>query len=169
MNKDSLAYQGLQRCDALFGIEGHAKDFSVEDRYKLRQTKSKPLVDEYFTWLRSLNPTGKTKLGEAITYSLNQEVYLRTFLKDGRLELSNNLAERSIKPFVIGRKNFLFANTPSGAKASAWIFTLVETAKANGINPFDYLNWVLKTPPGLNLTEFPDRAEKLLPHCFPRD
>ncbi len=169
MNKDSLAYQGLQRCDALFGIEGHAKDFSVEDRYKLRQTKSKPLVDEYFTWLRSLNPTGKTKLGEAITYSLNQEAYLRTFLKDGRLELSNNLAERSIKPFVIGRKNFLFANTPSGAKASAWIFSLVETAKANGINPFDYLNWVLKTAPGLNLTEFPERAEELLPKCFPRD
>ncbi len=168
-HKNSLAYQGLQRCDALFGIEGHMKDFSVEERYKIRQTKSKPLVDEYFTWLRSLGPAGKTALGDAITYSLNQEPYLRVFLEDGRLELSNNLAERSIKPFVIGRKNFLFANTAAGANASAWIFSLVETAKANDINPFDYLNWVLKTAPGLNLTEFPERAEELLPKFFPRD
>lgn len=74
------------------------------------------------------------------------------YLEDGGLELSNNRAERSIKPFVIGRKNFLFANTPLGAQASAVIYSLIETAKETGLDPFRYLTWVLRTAPTLDHT-----------------
>jgi len=78
-------------------------------------------------------------LRRAVRYTLDQWIYLRRYLLDGRLEISNNRAERSIKPFVIDRKNFLFANTPRGAKASAVMFSIIETAKENGINPFEFL------------------------------
>lgn len=166
--KTSLAYEGQRRCDALFGLEGNAKDLDDQARYQLRQTKAKPLVDAFFSWLKSLDAVGKTLFGQAVTYCLNQEQALRRYLDDGRLEISNNLAERSIKPFVIGRKNFLFANTPKGADASAWIFSLVETAKANAINPYDYLCWVLKHAPALDLETYPERAAGLLPECYPR-
>ena len=92
--------------------------------------------------------------------------YLTRYLEDGRLEISNNRAERSIKPFVIDRKNFLFANTPNGAQGSAVIFSLIETAKANGLDPYRYLVYVLSTAPGL-AAEDPDWAEKLLPEHAP--
>ncbi len=78
-------------------------------------------------------------VGQAIAYSLNQWEKLTAFLKDGRLEIDNNRSERSNKPFVIGRKNWLFANTPRGAKASASIYSIIETAKENGLHPFKYL------------------------------
>jgi hypothetical protein len=87
---------------------------------------------------------------------------------DGRLEISNNRAERSIKPFVIGRKNFLFANTVRGAKASAVMYSLVETAKENGISPYDYLVWVLKAAPEMALSQNPCLTEQLLPEKFNR-
>lgn len=166
--KQSLAYEAIKRCDALFGIEGKANSLTVEARYQIRQEQSTQLLDEFFDWLRSIGPTGKTKLGVAINYCLKQEKWLRTFLEDGRIELSNNLAERSIKPFVMSRKNFMFANTPNGAKASAWVFSLIETAKANDIIPFDYLTWILKKAPTLNLDKYPEQASDLLPKNYPR-
>ena len=83
-------------------------------------------------------------LGKALNYVKEQWPYLRNYLKDGRLELSNNRAERSIKPFVIDRKNFLFANTPNSAKGSATIFSLIQTAIENSLNPYRYLTWLLK-------------------------
>ncbi|PWV90586.1 transposase IS66-like protein [Paenibacillus cellulosilyticus] len=99
------------------------------------------MLEAYSRWL--LQQRGKvlskSKLGEVITYSLNQWEKLTAFLKDGRLEIYNNRSERSIKPFVIGRKNWLFANTPRGAKASVTIYSVIETAKENGLNPFQYL------------------------------
>ena len=85
-------------------------------------------------------------------YLKEQWPYLLRYLEDGRLELSNNRAERSIKPFVIGRKNFLFANTPLGAQASAVIYSLIETAKETGLDPFRYLTWLLKNAPGFDPT-----------------
>lgn len=85
-------------------------------------------------------------------YLKEQWPYLIRYLEDGRLELSNNRAERSIKPFVIGRKNFLFANTPLGAQASAVIYSLIETAKETGLDSFHYLTWVLETAPTLDRT-----------------
>jgi hypothetical protein len=88
-------------------------------------------------------------VGQAIAYSLNQWEKLTAFLDDGRLELDNNRSERSIKPFVIGRKNWLFANTPRGAKASATIYSVIETAKENGLHPFNYLKHLFEQLPQL--------------------
>lgn len=165
--KQSLAYEGKQRCDVLFGIEGQGKEMTTADRYQLRQDKAKPLVDSFFVWVKTL-AVGKTTFGKAVTYCIHQESNLRRYLEHGDLEISNNLGERSIKPFVIGRKNFLFCNTPKGADASARIYSLVETAKANQMSPYDYLLWILKLAPGLDLVNHPERAEKLLPKYSPR-
>ncbi len=104
----------------------------------------------------------KSKLGEAITYCLNQWRKLNAFLLDGRLELDNNRSERAIKPFVIGRKNWLFANTPGGARSSATIYSLVETAKENGLNPFTYLTYLFERLPNINLKD-PVAVDELLP------
>jgi hypothetical protein len=98
----------------------------------------------------------------------NQWPTLIVYLEDGRIELSNNRAERSIKPFVISRKNFLFANTPGGAQSSAVIFSLIETAKENGLDPYRYLTWVLKTAPTLDMKDC-DQVEKLLPINAPEE
>ena len=106
-------------------------------------------------------------IGVAVNYALKQRKYLERYLLDGRLEISNNRAERSIKPFVIGRKNFLFANTPRGAKASAVMYSLIETAKENGLSPFDYLQYIFKNVPNWNLSGNPDMEEQLLPWLAP--
>jgi len=97
------------------------KEKTPEERHAIREERSRPLLDAYFAWLKqqSSRTLPKSKLGEAITYSLNQWEKLAAFLNDGRLEIDNNRSERSIKPFVIGRKNWLFANTPRGAKETA--------------------------------------------------
>ena len=100
-----------------------------------------------FAWAETRQAAPKSALGKALHYLKEQKPYLLAYLEDGRLELSNNRAERSIKPFVIDRKNFLFANTPGGAQSSAVIFSLIETAKENGLDPYRYLLHVLKTVP----------------------
>lgn len=110
----------------------------------------------------------KSALGRAIHYLLEQWPYLARYLEDGRLELSNNRAERSIKPFVMGRKNWLFANTPGGAQASAVIYSLIETAKENGLDPYRYLLWILQTAPQLSETN-KAWAESLLPANAPEE
>ncbi len=107
-------------------------------------------MEEFFAWADSANAIPKSPVGKAIYYTLSQRKYLERYLLDGRLEISNNRAERSIKPFVIDRKNFLFANTPRGAKASAVVFSLIETAKENGLNSFDYLTRVFSNAPSLD-------------------
>lgn len=89
------------------------------------------------------------KLEEALTYAITYWPYVMNVLDDGRLELSNNLAERGIKPFVIGRKNFLFSDTARGAEASAGIYSVVTTAKMNGLNPRRYIEWLLTVVPGM--------------------
>lgn len=102
-------------------------------------------------------------LGQAIAYSLNQWDKLTAFLQDGRPEIDNNRSERSIKPFVIGRKNWLFANTPCGAKASATICSVIETAKENGLNPFQYLKYLFEQLPQLANPKDPEALDQLLP------
>ena len=105
-------------------------------------------------------------MGRAIHYLLEQRPYLIRYLEDGRLELSNNRAERSIKPFVMGRKNWLFANTPGGAQSSSVIYSLIETAKENGLDPYRYLLWVLRSAPVLSQTDM-EWAEQLTPASAP--
>ena len=158
---------GKRYCDKLFEIEHTLSELSSPERHAKRQKLSKPVLEEFFAWQEELNAVPKTALGVAVRYTLSQRKYLERYLMDGRLEISNNRAERSIKPFVIGRKNFLFANTPRGAKASAIMFSLIETAKENRLNPFVYLSYVFKNAPNWDIRNNLDALERLLPHFAP--
>jgi len=138
--------KGLAFCNALFEIERSATALSALERYALRQKQSKPLLEEFFTWIDAQDGKilPRSPIGTAMQYAVNQKKYLLSFLQDGRIEISNNRAERSIKPFVIGRKNWLFCNTPSGAKSSAVIYSIVESAKENGLIPHAYLTYLFE-------------------------
>lgn len=148
----TTAHQGLDFCNQLFDIERDLREVSPEARLVGREPRSRAVMDKFRLWLDTVSVSAlpKSKLGEAITYCLNQWPKLQGFLRDGRLELDNNRSERSIKPFVIGRKNWLFANTPAGARASATIYSLIETAKENGLNPFPYLIYLFEQLPNID-------------------
>ena len=162
----SGAFIGKRYCDRLFGLERDMKKLTFEERYTERQNRAKPILDAFFAWLNSDKYT-KGVLGKAVQYTLGQWKYLERYLLDGRLEISNNRAERSIKPFVIGRKNFLFANTSRGAKASAIIYSIVETAKESAIDPYQYLTFIFKNAPNWDFNGNPDFLAALLPCDFP--
>ena len=149
----SSAATGLAWCTKLFQEEAKLVELPPEERYKKRLELEKPVLDALFAWAETRQAAPKSALGHALHYLKEQRPWLLAYLKDGRLELSNNRAERSIKPFVIDRKNFLFANTPGGAQSSAVIFSLIETAKENGLDPYHYLLHVLKTAPTLDRTK----------------
>ena len=160
----TLAEQALQKIGALYKIEKKIASATPEDRLKVRQEESMPLVHAYFSWLKTIRPQvlPKSKLGEAIQYSLNQQKKLEQPFRDGLLDIDNNKAERSIKPFVIGRKNWLFSNSPKGARSSALIYSVIETAKENDLNVFGYLTYLFETLPNVDLNDT-DVIEKLLP------
>lgn len=148
----SPAKVGLDYCDKLFHLEsGFAEQgLSFQKRYQARLERSKPVAKKFFAWAKieyEKNPVPKSMFGAALTYAMNQEGWLMNVFLDGRLELSNNRAERSVRPFAVGRKNWLFSNTPKGADASAAIYSVVETAKANGLRPFPYLKLLLERMP----------------------
>ena len=150
--KDSQAAIGECYCTELFRIEKELAELFPEERYEQRLKQEKPVLDAMLVWANDLygKTAGKSALGKALYYLTEQWPYLVKYLEDGRLEPSNNRAERSIKPFVMGRKNWLFANTPGGAQASAVIYSLIETAKENNLDPYRYLLWILQTAPKLS-------------------
>jgi len=152
----------------LFELERAFAKLTPDERFERRQELSRPVMDAFFEWLGKLDAIPKTPIGKAAHYALSQRKYLERYLLDGRLEISNNRAERSIKPFVIDRKNFLFANTPRGAKASAVMFSLIETAKENGLNPFAYLTHVFTNAPNYDIRNNLDALQCLLPHFVPK-
>ncbi len=163
--KTPLAAQvGLQFCNELYKIESDLKDKTAAERYDARLELSRPVLDKFKLWLDEQAPKvlPQSALGKAITYCRNQWTKLTAFLSDGRIEIDNNRAERSIKPFVIGRKNWLFANTPKGARSSAIIYSIVETAKENGLNPFEYLTHLFEALPNIDI-ENADAVAQLLP------
>jgi hypothetical protein len=149
---------GKRYCDQLFKNERDFVDMKPFERFGKRMELSKPLLDEFFKWAQSstLKVLPKSLLGMAVNYAMSQRVYLERFLLDGRLEISNNRAERSIKPFVIGRKNWLFANTSNGAMASSVIYSIIETAKENHLKPFEYLVFLLKNIPNATTGKLDD-------------
>lgn len=163
----SGALIGKRYCDKLFAIERQLAACTTKERYEKRQELARPVLDEFLTYLRTAKASTKSGFGRAVYYTLHQWKYLERYLLDGRLEISNNRAERSVKPFVIGRKNFLFANTPRGAKASAIIFSLMETAKENGLNPYAYLTYIFKNAPNWNIHQDSEALLKLLPSHAP--
>ena len=160
----SLAKAGRDYCNKLFHLERDFSELQPEERYIKRLEHSKPVLEAFLAWLNENKPKvlPKSGLGKAITYCLNQWSKLETFLKDGLVEISNNRAERAIKPFVIGRKNWLFTKSPNGATASAIIYSIVETAKANNLSPFHYLEYLFEKLPNIDTSDT-NQIDGLLP------
>ncbi len=160
---ESLAARGVAYSDRLFHLEKQFVHLTPDNRLKERIRLSRPVFDEFYHWVYSLTVLPNTLLGKAVHYAKSQQEYLSRYLLDGRLEISNNRAERSIRPFVIGRKNWIFMNTPGGARASAIYYSLVVTAKENGLNPFEYLTWILKNAPNLGKAGYVSEYKDFLP------
>ncbi|MDR0314817.1 MAG: IS66 family transposase [Oscillospiraceae bacterium] len=164
----SGAIVGKHYCDLLFKNEREFADMKPTERYQKRIELSKPVLDEFFKWAQSIKTLPKSLLGLAVHYAGSQRVYLERFLLDGRLEISNNKAERAVKPFVIGRKNWLFNNTPNGAKASSIIYSIIETAKENLLRPFEYLVFLFDNIPNATtgkLDDFLPWSDKIPGSC----
>lgn len=147
--KDSRAYLALTMIQAIYREERMLKELPAEERKNRRQLSVRPLVEAYFTWTREniRKVPQKSKTWEGFNYSLNQEKYLKIFLDDGEVPMDNNAAEQSIRGFCIGKKNWVMVDTISGAKASAIIYSIAETAKANHLKPYDYFEYLLTEIP----------------------
>lgn len=149
----SIAYQALSRISQIYKLEGTLKDLSAEERLKERQNTIKPLVEEYFAWVKAqlenttVPPKGKTS--EGLKYSINQEKYLKVFLTDGNVPIDNSASERAIRTFCIGKKNWMFHDSIMGAQASAIIYSISETAKLNNLRPYYYFKHLLTELPKL--------------------
>lgn len=166
-NKEGVASHVVKLIARLSVIEEEIKTLTHTEKYNIRQHKSRELIDELREYLIKNQPVipPKSLLGEAVNYTLNQWSKLLMFLDDGRLDISNNLSERGIKPFVIGRKGWLFADSVAGAHAAATIFSIIETCKYHQVEPYDYLRYVLDVIPQCNTIE---DYEKLLPFNIDR-
>ena len=166
----SLADEALLFIGRLYQIENEAKTRNLDSQkiYQLRQEKAKPVLDEFKKWLDSKQDITPPKglLGKAIKYTLNHWEKLIVYIEDGRLSPDNNAAENAIRPFVVGRKNWLFAGHPNGAEAGATFYSLVETAKANGLEPYAYLRYIFEKLP---LAETDQDYKKLLPQFVDRE
>ena len=145
--KESNAFLLMKQIQAIYREEGKLNDLSSDERLKQRQAVIKPLVDAFFAYLKTINVSKKDKFGDAVRYALNQEKYLRVFLTDGDVPIDNNASERAIRGFCIGKKNWQMIDTIHGAKSSAIIYSIVETAKANNLKPFDYVQHLLEEIP----------------------
>lgn len=141
----SVAAEAVKRIDAIYHLDNMYKGSSAKERLDNRQRSVKPLVDAYFAWLKTLQgkSNASPKLKEAINYSINQEVYLRRFLEDPLLPLDNNDAERSIKSFCVGKHSWHIIDSTKGAKASALLYSIAESAKANSLKPYEYFCYLL--------------------------
>ncbi len=154
---------GVNYCDRLYQIERKIKHLSSEERQQMRQKESKPIVDEFFTWIDRSPFFGKNALAKAAEYTLSRADGLKAFLEDGHLEIDNNPAENAIRPNVIGRKNWLFSVSEAGAKANATCLSLAETSKANGIDFYQYLVKLLTELPNLPIHQQPDLLHNYMP------
>lgn len=160
--KTGKADQAIAFIQKLYLIEKKIKDKSNDERYQIRQQQAKPVIDKIFTWMEKSLPKvpPKTALGKALHYLHNQWPRLIAYLDDGAYPIDNNLAENQIRPFTVGRKNWLFANAQAGAKASANLYSIIQTAKTNNQNPYRYLKHIFTELPNAHCVE---DIEKLLP------
>ena len=154
---------GRNYCDQLFMMEADLKNLSAEERFTKRLELEKPILEAFWCWLENLNVLKGSALAKAVTYAMNQKRYMENYLLDGRLSISNNAAENAIRPFTVGRKNWLFADTPKGATASAAIYSIIETAKANGLNVYTYLEYLLLYMPDTDWQNHPELLDDLMP------
>jgi transposase len=160
--KTGKADQGLAFIQKLYALEKAIKEQPPDERYRRRQQEAKPVIDKLRAWLEKSLPQvpPQTAIGKALQYLHTQWHRLVRYLDDGAYPIDNNRAENAIRPFTVGRKNWLFANSQAGAKASANLYSLIETAKANGLNPYEYLKTVFKELPNAQSVE---SIETLLP------
>ena len=142
---------GYAYCNKLFDLEAGFKELDPDERKERRLKDERPVLDAFWKWLDSVVPTGGSRLAKAVNYAQNQRPYMENYLLDGRCEISNNISENFIRPYAVGRKNFLFHDTVEGARASAMIYSLVMTAKANNLNIPKYLETVLTLMPGCKM------------------
>ena len=145
--KESEAFLLMKQIQAIYREEGKLDALSSDERLQQRQAVIKPLVDAFFAYLKTMKVSKKDKFGDAVGYALNQEKYLRVFLTDGDVPIDNNASERAIRGFCIGKKNWQMIDTINGARTSAIIYSIVETAKANQLKPFDYVQYLLEEIP----------------------
>ena len=154
---------GRDYCNQLFEIERDLKHLSPAERRLKRLELEKPILEAFWCWLENLNVLNGSALGKAVTYAKNQRKYMENYLLDGRCSISNNAAENAIRPFTVGRKNWLFADTPKGASASAAVYSIIETAKANGLNVYTYLEYLLLYMPDTDWRNNPEELDMLMP------
>ena len=157
------AVQGVLYCNKLFEYERiyREKGLSFKQIHNHRLKDQKPVIEGFLAWIKQVPPGSNGKLKKAITYIKNREEFLMTYLEDGRCSLSNNLSENSIRPVTVGRKNWLFSDTPDGASANALYLTIVEMAKAYDLNLYEYLKYLLENRPNKDMPD--DELAKLAP------
>ena len=168
--KESLAHHAIDFIRALYQVEDKVRplkgqSLDIHRRYETRQQEAKPILDTFKNWLdeKALKVPPKSKLGEAFTYALNQWDKVITYLDHGPYEIDHGLLENALRPFALGRNNWLFAGSPTGAKAGALFYSLIGTAKMNGLIPFDYLQSVFERIRDCWTEEV---YRKLLPYSF---
>ena len=147
LQNESESFLLMKQIQAIYREEGKLEGLTSKERLMQRQAVIKPLVDAFFAYLKKLNVSSKDKFGEAVSYALNQESYLRVFLTNGDVPIDNNASERAIRGFCVGKKNWQMIDTINGARTSAVIYSIVETAKANNLKPYDYVKYLLEEIP----------------------
>ena len=159
----AIAEEAIKRIAMLYGVEKEARRCFQEERVAIRQRQAKPIFDDLETWLHAQLPkiSGKSPLAKAIRYALNRLPKTRPYLDNGFLEFDDNTCERAIKPVALGRKNWMFAGSESGGKAMAIAFTLIETAKLNGVDPQAWLTDVISCIADHKIT----KLNELMPWC----
>ena len=157
------AVQGFLYCNKLFEYERsyREKGLSYKQIYNRRLRDQKPVVEAFFSWINKQSAPNGSRLSRALTYARNQQNYMMTYLEDGHCSISNNLSENSIRPVTVGRRNWLFCDTTDGADASMMVYSLLETARANGLNPQKYLEYLLEARPDKNMSD--EELENMAP------
>jgi hypothetical protein len=163
-SKSPIAAEAIERIGQLYGVEREIRGLSADQRYATRQLRAKSILDELHAWLISTLATvsGKSDLAGAIRYALSRWPALTLYCNDGRVEIDNNAVERAIRAVALGRKNYLFAGSDAGGHRAATMYSLLGTAKLNGVDPEAYLTWVLE-----RIADYPiNQVEALLPWHF---
>lgn len=153
---------GRAYCNKLFRLEKKWKELPPDERKQKRLEQSIPVLNAFFAWAKKVK-TSQEPLKKALYYTLNHEEYFKNFLQDGRIPLTNNASENCIRPVAVARKNFLFSDTPRGAEASATVFSIIETARANEIDPYEYLVYIFKTLPNIDFISQPEILDNYMP------
>ena len=162
-NEDTRAGKALELIGKIFAADEGLSELPAEERYAQRNMILKPLLNEYWEYVASIYAASGSNLAKAVTYSVNQKKQLNNVLLSGELELTNNRAERAVKPFVIGRKNWLFSDTEKGADASARCYSIIESANLNDLNVFGYLSYLLTELPKLGEDPSDEQLANLMP------